>query len=465
VAISNQGATLRGRRAAFCAAVLLLAAHWGLAADKPNILVIVADDMGYGDIGVHGCRDIPTPNIDSIASRGIRFRNGYVSGPYCSPTRAGLMTGRYQHRFGHEFNPGETAAPNFGLPLTETTLADRLKAAGYATGMVGKWHLGFEPQFHPLKRGFGSYFGFLGGSHSYLDAREDPENPILRGTEAVDEAEYLTDAFRREALAFVDRNQKSPWFLYWTFNAVHVPMHATPKYLARFSGIAGEGRRTYAAMDSAMDDAIGAMLERIKKLGQERNTLVFFISDNGGPPTNSSSNGPLRGYKAETWEGGIHVPFLLQWRGSVPEGKVYDQPVIQLDILPTALAAAGIPVDPKWKLDGVDLIPFVKGQKPGGPHDALYWRLGRQMAIRMGDWKLVKAIGRGSDEVRGTADLQDAQLFNLAQDLGEKTNLAAQEPEKVKALGAAWMKWSSEMAEPRWFPAGRELRQQKRKKS
>jgi arylsulfatase A-like enzyme len=448
------------RRALGCSALILLAASAVAAADKPNILVIVADDMGYGDVGVYGCRDIPTPNIDALAKHGVKFTNGYVSAPVCSPTRAGLMTGRYQQRFGHEFNSGAAPDPKFGLPLTETTLADRLKAHGYRTGMVGKWHLGFEPQLHPLQRGFGSFFGFLAGSHSYLDAREDELNPILRGTETVDEPEYLTDALRREALAFIERNPKSPWFLYWTFNAVHVPLEATKKYLDRFPQISDEGRRTYAAMASAMDDAIGAVMQRLGTLGIERDTLVVFLSDNGGPPANSSSNGPLRGYKQQTWEGGIHVPFLLHWKGVLPEGKSYEHPVIQLDIFPTALAAAGIPADPAWKLDGIDLLPHVKGQKSAPPHSILYWRIGQQMAIRMGNWKLVRAIEKGAGR-RGPGtpdapDLTDAQLFNLAQDIGEKTNLASLEPERVKAMGAAWMKWNAGLEAPRWVSGGGE---------
>ena len=432
---------------------LLLAQSRPAAGSKPNILVIVGDDMGYGDIGVHGCRDIPTPAIDSLARNGIRATSGYVSGPYCSPTRAGLMTGRYQQRYGHEFNPGPAGAadPKFGLPLTETTLAERLKRAGYASGMVGKWHLGYRPEYHPVKRGFAEYFGFLGGAHSYLDARTDRANPILRGTDAVDEPEYLTEAFRREALAFIERPRKEPWFLYWTFNAVHMPLQATEKYRARFAGIADERRRTYAAMMSAMDDAIGAVLERLRALGLEERTLIFFISDNGGPPVNASSNGPLRGHKAQTWEGGIRVPFLVQWKGVLPAGKLYDPPVIQLDILPTALAAAGVAARPEWKLDGVNLLPYLKGEKKQAPHEALYWRFGQQMAIRMGDWKLVKA-----------PDTSTPQLFDLGRDLGEKQDLAEKEPAVARRLEAAWKKWNSELEEPRWFPnEGRQARKRR----
>ena len=450
------------------AAWLVLAAGMGTAgpnaqADrKPNILLIVGDDMGYADIGVQGATDIRTPHLDALAQHGTRFSSGYVTGPYCSPTRAALLTGRYQQRFGHEFNSGppENAPATFGLPLTEKTLADRLKAAGYRTGMVGKWHLGFRPEFHPMKRGFDEYFGFLGGAHSYLDSRGDKANPILRGTEPVDEPAYLTDAFRREALGFIDRRAAGtdPWFLYLAFNAVHAPMHATPNYLDRYKHIADERRRSYAAMMSAMDDAIGAVMQKLRDLKIEEHTLILFVSDNGGPPVNASNNGPLRGHKSSTWEGGVRVPFLMQWKGQVPAGKVYAQPVIQMDLHATALAAAGIHDQQAFKLDGVNLVPYLKDQKKGPPHEALYWRFGPQMAIRMGDWKLVKAR-----EPRGTAaeafenpgtdaDLAGAQLFNLATDMGEKVNLAQKEPARVKALETAWKKWRATLEEPRWLP-------------
>jgi arylsulfatase A-like enzyme len=437
---------------------LLIAAGLSAAAvRKPNILVIVGDDMGYADIGVHGSKDIRTPSIDSLARNGVRFSSGYVSGPYCSPTRAALLTGRYQQRYGHEFNPGPAAGadPEFGLPLSEKTLADRLKAVGYATGIVGKWHLGYRPEFHPLKRGFDEYFGFLGGAHSYLDSRADKDNPILRGTAPVDEPEYLTDAFQREALAFIDRHVKDPWFLYLAFNAVHAPLQATPKYFERYKDIPDQRRRTYAAMMSAMDDAIGAVLGKLRDLRLDENTLIFFVNDNGGPPVNASSNGSLRGYKAQTWEGGIRVPLLMQWKGQLPAGKVYDHPVIQLDVLPTAMAAAGVEAKREWKVDGINLLPYVKGQKKEPPHPALYWRFGAQMAIRMGDWKLVKAPDGNAGELRrrrGDADTTGAQLFNLASDMGEKNNLAGQKPDKVKTLEAAWKKWNAELQEPRWLP-------------
>ena len=420
------------------------------AAEKPNIIVIVGDDMGYADLGVHGCKDIPTPHLDALANAGVRFTNGYVSGPYCSPTRAGLLTGRYQTRFGHEFNPGgDSPATPKGLPLSEKTIADRLKAAGYTTGLVGKWHLGNTPEYRPLERGFDEFFGFLGGARSYWP---DQGAPILRGDKPVEEKEYLTDAFGREAVDFIERHRESPFFLYLAFNAVHTPMHATDDRLKEFASISDPKRRTYAAMMSAMDDAIGDVLAKVKERGLEDNTLVFFISDNGGPrlqgtTVNGSENAPLRGSKRTTLEGGVRVPFFVKWPGKIPAGETFEQPAIQLDFLPTALAAAGVETSPEWKLEGVDLLPYLTGAKSEAPHVALYWRFGQQMAIRQGDWKLVK-YDPVVDGGRGKATA--AKLYNLASDIGETRDLIADNPEKAAELQAAWEAWNNDNVPPKW---------------
>jgi arylsulfatase A-like enzyme len=399
---------------------------------------------------------VPTPNIDSLAKNGVRFTSGYVSGPYCSPTRAGLLTGRYQQRFGHEFNPGpaRNADADSGLPLTETTMADRLKANGYATAIVGKWHLGNEAKLQPQRRGFDEFFGFLGGAHSYL-RNNNPSDPIMRGTEPVKEITYTTDMFGDEAVAFVERNKAKPWFLYLAFNADHGPMEAGEKYLDRVTNVQDPLRRTFAAMHTALDDNIGKVLATLEKHNLENDTLIFFFSDNGGPTrVNSSRNDPLRGFKAQTWEGGMRVPFLAQWKGRLPAGKVYERPVIQIDVLPTVLAAAGVQAKAEWKLDGVNLLPYLTGKNSGVPHETLYWRFGEQMAIRQGDWKLVKAPGAGVENTgrRGRATVEGAHLYNLATDIGEQNNLAAKEPERVKQLAAAWEKWNAELQEPRWGP-------------
>jgi arylsulfatase A-like enzyme len=428
----------------------------------PNIVLIVADDMGYADIGIHGSKDIPTPNIDALAKGGIRFTDAYVSGPYCSPTRAGLMTGRYPQRFGHEFNLISPAHDDFGLPLGEFTMADRLQAAGYRTALFGKWHLGSGDKFHPMARGFDEFFGFLGGAHSYLDTQASIGNPLLDGRKVVAETIYLTDALTDRAVDFIKRQKAQPFFLYLAFNAVHLPLEATDKYLARFTHIADKQRRTYAAMASAMDDGIGRTLAALRAEGLEENTLIIFFNDNGGPTMtgttiNGSSNAPLRGSKRQTWEGGIRVAFIIRWKGHFAEGKTDGRPIIQLDVLPTALAAAGVKPQPQWKLDGVNLLPFLTGKKSGQPHEALYWRLGQNMAIRKGDWKLVKTSERGLQVVDPAIfnDLSDAELYNLADDIGEKKNLAAAHPEKARELAAAWQRWNKELARPLWAPGGR----------
>lgn len=424
----------------------------------PNILVIVTDDMGYGDIGIHGSKDIPTPNIDALAKGGIRFTDAYVSGPYCSPTRAGLLTGRYPQRFGHEFNLNMSPDhSDFGLPLSETTMADRLNAAGYQTALVGKWHLGFSDKFHPMKRGFDEFFGFLGHSHSYLDPEAASRNPLLDGRNVVAETTYLTDAFADRAVAFIKRQKSHPFFLYLAFNAVHTPMQAADKYLARFPDIADEQRRTYAAMLSAMDDGIGKTLAALRAEGLEENTLIFFFNDNGGPTMsgttiNGSSNAPLRGSKRQTWEGGIRVAFIIRWKGHLAEGKIDARPIIQLDVMPTALAAAG--VQSQSRFDGVNLLPFLTGKNSGRPHETLYWRLGEHMAIRKGDWKLVKTKEGPLKEANPSAfsDLSNAELYNLAEDIGETKNLAAVHPEKVRELAADWQRWNKKLAKPLWPP-------------
>lgn len=434
------------------------------AAQKPNILIIVADDLGYADLGFQGGKDIPTPHIDSIAAGGARFTNGYVSGPYCSPTRAGLLTARYQQRFGHEFNPGGEGGGGgngTGLPLSETTIANRLKEAGYVTGLVGKWHLGAGPKHHPQQRGFDEFFGFLSGAHTYFNKQEAS---LLRGTTKITEPDYLTDAFGREAVSFIERHQKQPFFLYLAFNAVHTPMEANNDRLARFSSISSKSRQTYAAMLSAMDDSVGKVLNALKNAKLEESTLIFFISDNGGPTMqgttiNASSNAPLRGSKRTTLEGGIRVPFLIHWKGHIPAGTVYENPVIQLDIQPTALAAAGITVKPDWKFDGVNLLPYITGTTKGQPHDTLYWRLGEQNAIRQGDWKLVQ-YDRAADN-ESSRSVTSPKLYNLKDDIGESRDLAATNPEKVAELEKQWKVWSKELANPLWGGSRRAANNQK----
>jgi arylsulfatase A-like enzyme len=425
---------------------------------RPNILLIVADDLGYGDIGVNGGKDIPTPNIDALAAAGVRCTDGYVSGPYCSPTRAGLLTGRYQQRFGHEFNPGgardEQQRQRIGLPLTETTLAQRLAAVGYDTALIGKWHLGDAEPMRPLNRGFGHFVGFLGGAHPYVRPPRGDVAPVYDDKNQLEDYPYLTDLFAQRGADFVSEDRDRPFFLYLAFNAVHTPMQPTDAKLRQFAHIKDERRRQYAAMLSSMDDAIGRVLDALSDRRLERDTLVFFISDNGGPERgNASDNGPLRGGKATTWEGGIRVPFILRWPGRLPDGAVYRHPVIQLDIVPTCLAAAGVEVKSGDRFDGVNLVPAILNRSMRPPHETLFWRFGPQMAIRRGDWKLV--IARGDEEPlrRGDlppADLAGAKLFNLATDPGEQRDVAGENPQVAAELTAAWQRWNAELQPPRW---------------
>jgi len=417
------------------------AAPVAAAPHRTNVVVIVADDLGYADVGFHGCRDIPTPRLDGLAAGGVRCTAGYVSGPYCSPTRAGLLTGRYQQRFGHEFNPGppSPASRGLGLPVGERTLPEVLRGAGFATGLVGKWHLGHAPQFVPQARGFDEFFGFLGGAHPYLPAAaERGPNALRRGGDPVAEEEYLTRAFAREAEAFIDRHRDGPFFLLLAFNAVHSPLEAPADEGDRFAAIGPPRRRTYAAMLAELDAAVGRVLDALDRAGVADDTLVVFFSDNGGP-NGAARNGDLRGFKASTWEGGIRVPFVIRWPGRVQAGTTFDRPVIQLDLFPTVLAATGVAPPPEVSLDGVDLLPALSGQTATPPHERLYWRFGKQWAIREGDWKLVS--GRGAEA---------PILVDLAHDPGETTDLSDREPAVRRALEEAWRRWDEGLEAPRW---------------
>lgn len=442
---------------ALIGAVLLLVSV-APAANKPNIIVILADDLGYHDLGILGATDLKTPHLDSLATNGIRFTSGYVSAPICSPSRAGLMTGRCQQRFGHETNPGLTLekATEFGLPVTESTIANRLKPLNYATGWIGKSHLGAVPKYHPLQRGFDEFFGFLEGHHSYTntcDLGNDPD-PIRRDYTPVCETNYLTYAFAREITNFIAHHAAEPFFIYAPFNATHVPFSATPELYARFNpaDFSDPNRYEMAAVLAGLDDAVGVILSQLRALNLETNTLIVFTSDNGAPtPSNGSLNTPLKGYKTTLWEGGIRVPFLMQWTGTFPSNTIVHAPITTLDILPTAVAAAGGDIPASWQLDGVNLLPFLTGQTAAWPHTNLFWRIETDglgepgesqdgiRAVRSGDWKLVKPGLEATWE-----------LYDLATDIGEANNLANSRPDKVAELLALYEGWAAQLAEPRW---------------
>jgi arylsulfatase B len=446
--------------------ITLVAALAGsaVAADtprRPNIVLIVSDDQGYAEMSCQG-GDIPTPHLDALAKSGVRCTAGYVTAPYCSPSRAALITGRYQQRFGFEFNPVERTndLPGVGLPVAETTLPQRLKAAGYVTGMVGKWHLGVHEPMRPLKRGFDEFYGFLREGHYYLPPPFDgpPErvmshlrarepdynrlNPILRGEQEIEETRYLTAALGEEAVGFIRKHRDHPFFLYLPFNAPHSPMQATPADYARFKHITDPHRRVWAAMVAAMDDAIGKVLGELRAAGLERDTLVVFLSDNGGPTRElTSRNDPFSGGKGSLLEGGVRVPFIVSFPGRLPAGVVYDRPVSALDVVPTALAAAGIAPKADDSLDGIDLLPFLGGGRKNDPHSVLYWRMGPQAAIRKGDWKLVRPAGAKA-----------FRLHDLSTDPTELKDLSAEKTDIAADLLATYDRWSATLAAPRWGP-------------
>lgn len=465
--------------------VLLLALVSALVAaepPRPNILLIVADDLGYGELGSYGGREIPTPHLDALARGGVRFTQGYVTASFCAPSRAALLTGRYQTRFGYEKNPtgAANADPRIGLPVSQRTLAERLQSAGYATALVGKWHLGGTAPFHPHRRGFDEFFGFLHEGHYYVpppwrgvttwlrrtalpdggrgrwvspDGRiawtthmgnsepdYDADNPLLRGSQPVEEKENLTDAFTREACDFIRRHEAQPFFLYLAYNAVHSPLQAADAYLEKFRHIPDLHRRIFAALLSHLDDGVGRVLQQLKASGLEKNTLVIFLADNGGATRElTSSNAPLRGEKGSLFEGGLRVPFIMRWPGRLPEGATSERPVISLDATATALAAAGIVPDPA-QFDGADLRRLL--QETPAEERTFYWRQGPRRALRQGPWKLV------AEAVRGEPG--PWQLYNLAEDVAEQHDLAAREPERVQALRERYEAWSAAQAPSLW---------------
>jgi arylsulfatase A-like enzyme len=402
---------------------------------KPNVVIILADDMGFADVSFTGCKDVTTPNIDSLVANGIRFTQGYISAPLCSPSRAGLMTGRHQERWGHDSN----IPPD--LPSTESTLGTRMKECGYFTGMIGKWHLGSTPELLPPARGFDETY-HPDGNAIYFGARVLDTLKSNKFEPSTDKTLYTTELNSARAADFIRRRKAQPFCLYVAFNNVHEPLDVPQKYIDRISpAVANPDRRKMAAMVLAMDDAVGMILQALRETGLEENTLVFFLNDNGGNTRLVSTgvvfNTPFKGGKATLWEGGIRTPFVLQWKARFPAGRTYDRPVSSMDILPTAVSAAGGTVKPEWNLDGVNLLPFLEGQAMGEPHSTLYWRLQNKSAIRKGDWKVLEP---GSNR---------PELYNLADDSAEKNPLTKEHPEKVAELVADWKQWNARMAEPR----------------
>jgi arylsulfatase A-like enzyme len=402
------------------------------AATGPNVVVIVSDDQGYAD---SSCYDHPeevsTPAIDRLAAEGVRFTNGYASAYVCAPTRAGLLTGRYQQRFGF-YTAGDSRT---GMPTTEITIADVLIRKGYATAIIGKWHVGLEPKYRPLQRGFDEFYGFLGhGAHDYFELGITSEhNSIYRNHTPINETGYLTDNLAREAVSFIERHQDRPFLLYLPFNAVHWPLQAPDKHIDRFD-TGDRNRDVYLAMLTCMDEAIDRVLEALKRTDVDENTLIIFFSDNGGARKNFADNGVLRDYKQTVYEGGIRVPFIVRWPARLPQGMICHEPVISLDVLPTVCAAAGAELPGDRVYDGRDMLPVILGRAQKTLHEALFWYDGaNQWAVRAGKWKLLSRNGY-------------LELYDLKSDIGEKNNLKERNPHVAERLQQAFEKWKSQLA-------------------
>lgn len=427
--------------------MLLFATSSYAQRNKPNVIVIVVDDAGYADFGCYGGKEIPTPNIDRLAAGGTKFTNAYVTASVCAPSRAGLLTGLYQQRFGFEHNTSSKPAPGYtmkdmGIDVRIPTIGNQMKANGYKTIAIGKWHQGDDEPYFPLNRGFDEFYGFVGGHRNFFGYTKAParEFTLFNNREPVPENEvsYLTDMFTTNATQFIEQNKSNPFFMYLAYNAVHVPMNAKKELVQRFSHLP-EGRRAYAAMMTSLDEGIGKLVQTLKEQHLDQNTLIFFVNDNGAATGNYADNGPLRGLKGSKWEGGIRVAFLMNWPGKVPPGLTYNPMVSSLDILPTAVAAAGDKLTDDFKPDGKNLIPFLNRLDKKPPHDMLFWRRGVAAAVRQGDWKLIRVAEN------------PILLFNLKTDISETTNLASKNPQKVKELLRALQQWEQKMDKPHWF--------------
>jgi arylsulfatase A-like enzyme len=457
------------RIAAACGLALGFAAGAGPAvtkpAQRPNIVLIIADDLGYGDLSSYGS-PYHTPNIDRIARDGVRFTQGYATAALCSPSRAGLLTGRYQQRFGHEYQLYENVRD--GIDPAQPTLARALRAAGYRTALFGKWHLGMAPERLPQQLGFDEFFGILGGQAPYASAKRPdvvsspspalqprfyaltPASQYRENGRAVDLPDYSTTAFTDHALSFIDRNKDRPFFLMLTYTAPHVPLQATQAQLAKVADVKDPDERLYRAVINELDEGVGRIRARLASYGLTEDTLVVFVSDNGCPDyiREVCSNDPLNAWKRYLTEGGVRVPYMMAWPGKIPVGGTFEKPVSTLDIFPTLVAAGGGTGDPERPTDGRNLLPYVQGHDEGVPHERLYWRSLPSYAIRDGDWKLlVNASPQG-----GTVTM----LFDLADDTPEKRDVSAQHPDIVARLTQEWKIWSDGLGAPRW-PTAKEF--------
>jgi len=443
----------------FYAFVILcgLATSLVLAANPPNVVILLADDMGNGDTGCYGARDIKTPNIDSLASSGIRFTSYYAPAPICSPSRAGLMTGRYPLRAGMSTSKNIASAMNEpGLPTREITIAELAKTKGYATAVFGKWHLGSIPECQPNSQGFDLFVGHHAScvdcfSHMYY-ASEPWYHDLYRNRDEIfEDGVHLTDLITRETLKFIDGHPKQPFLIYVAYNTPHYPMVSQARYIKRYEHLPMP-RRIAAALCAGIDDSVGQIRNRLRERGLLDNTLVFFASDNGAPSPSKrgeggSSNAPYREFKTSLFDGGLHLPGIVSWPAKVPAGVVCDQPVVGMDIFATAAQAMGAELPKDRTIDGRSWFPLFKD--PTQPiHDAIYFEWADQYAVRSGKWKYVENgfLGMALSRKNRATGADTVYLADVAADPGERKNLRSQFPEVADKLGKLHQQWRAAIA-------------------
>ncbi|MBC6998028.1 sulfatase-like hydrolase/transferase [Cytophaga sp. FL35] len=459
--------TILTKKAKFALCITLLGCSiWSKAQDdRPNILMILCDDLGYGDVGFNGSKDIRTPEMDKLAKTGTIFTSAYVAHPFCGPSRSAIMTGRYPHLTGTPYNLYQNSSQddkdNMGIPLKEVFVSKALQDAGYYTSAIGKWHLGAAPKFHPDNRGFNNFYGFLGGGHDYFPDEyqevyrkqlaignkeiRDYVLPLEHNGNSVNESEYLTDAFSREAVNEIKTatNKKQPFFIYLAYNAPHVPLEAKPADLKEFSSIENKDRKTYAAMVYAVDRGIGQIVKALKETSQYENTLIVFYSDNGGNTNHGASNYPLKGSKGDTWEGGYRTPMFFHWPNKITEHENFNFPVSSLDLYPTFLGLAKSKPPVGKKLDGKNILSNILNRTNPRENEMLFALRYREgycdVGGRLGDWKITRM---GNEPWR---------LHNLKEDIGEKKNLSGRYPEKLKQMVATTEDWTKDFIQPLWY--------------